>query len=163
VPDRGEAPEPMLDIARGDQRLSRHLRSSLELLRDRSDDDDFRRQLDDVLAGRQSLREAAFTGTFERGLTPHFEAGLRHWEQLSEAEREALAREGEVVVDLETGPLAEQQPAAAEPVAPATTTPPTSASRERTGEHPVPPQTHVPTVHDGWEGSDGFLGRTTDR
>jgi hypothetical protein len=163
VPDRGEAPEPMLDVARGDQLLSRHLRRSIELLRDHTDDKDFRRQLDDVLAGRQSLREAAFTGTFDRGLSPHFERGLREWERLSEAEHDRLAQEGEAVVDVDTGPLAEQPPAAGEPAAPATAPPPSPAPRERSTSHPARPQSDLPTVQDGWEGPDGSPGRTTDR
>src|SRR5262245_14783842 len=93
------APEPMLDVARGDQGLSRHLRESLRVLRDRAEDAAFRRQLDDVLSGRLSLREAALTGTFERGLTPHFDRGMRWWEELPEQERARLAREGQAALD----------------------------------------------------------------
>lgn len=91
--------EPMLDIARGDRALSRHLRRSLEALRERTDDRDFRRQIDDILAGRVSLRNAAFTGTFERGLTPHFKLGMQRWQEVSEEERERLAEEGRAAFD----------------------------------------------------------------
>ncbi len=87
--------EPMMDIARGDKAVSRHLRDSLKLIRDKSDDPYFKSMVDDILAGRQSLREAAFSSTFERGLSPMFEAGLQKFEELSEEETQRMAQEGE--------------------------------------------------------------------
>lgn len=99
-----EPDEPMMDVARGDKAVSKHLRASLEVLRDQSNDPDFRRQLDDVLAGHLSLREAAFSGVFERGIAAPFEAGMQWYEQLPEDERERLAGQGEA----EFAQLAEQ-------------------------------------------------------
>lgn len=85
----------MLDVAQGDPALSRHLRNSLELLRDRTDDQDFRRLADDVLAGRRGLRDVASAPAFARVLNPEVERFAQRYEELSDAEREALARQGE--------------------------------------------------------------------
>ncbi|HEY0700929.1 MAG TPA: hypothetical protein VGD43_24360 [Micromonospora sp.] len=86
---------PMLDVAQGDPALSRHLRNSLQLLRDRSDDEDFRRLADDVLAGRRGLRDVATAPEFSRVLNPQVERFAERWEELSDAERAALAAQGE--------------------------------------------------------------------
>lgn len=88
-----------MDVARGDRAVSRHLRESLKVLRDKSEDQDFRRQIDDILAGRVSLREAAFTGTFERGIAAPFEAGMRWFEELPEEEVQEMAAQGETAFD----------------------------------------------------------------
>jgi len=87
--------EPMLDVARGDKAVSEHLRESLKNLRDDSDDKDFRRLIDDVLSGEMSLREAAMTDLFDRGIAKPLEQTMRQLDQLSESERERLADEGE--------------------------------------------------------------------
>jgi hypothetical protein len=149
--------EPTLDIARGDEALSRQLRRSLATLRDGTEDEDFRRQLDDVIAGRMSLREAAFTGTFDRGLAPHFERGMQRLQEMSEAEREQLAQEGQAALDRLAAEAAQQR--AAEPAPHSTTSPSLSPEPEpeRSASQPPAPQTGLPTVHDGWEGSGGVL------
>ncbi|MQA85807.1 MAG: hypothetical protein GEV03_14600 [Streptosporangiales bacterium] len=71
--------EPMIDIARGDPVRSRQLRAALKTLRDRSNDREFRRLVDDVLAGRRALRDVARTQTFDRVVTPlaHVRRGTR--------------------------------------------------------------------------------------
>lgn len=56
--------EPMMDVACSDPALSEELRDALALLRDRSDNDEFRTLVDDVLAGRCSLFEASGTAAF---------------------------------------------------------------------------------------------------
>jgi hypothetical protein len=56
--------EPMMDVARSDPELSQELREALALLRDGSDNDEFRTLVDDVLAGRCSLTEASGTAAF---------------------------------------------------------------------------------------------------
>ncbi|MBO0880082.1 MAG: hypothetical protein J2P17_06935 [Mycobacterium sp.] len=86
---------PMLDVALGDRAVSQFLRSSLGTLRDGSDDKDFRRLVDDVLRGELSLREAATSDVFERGIVQPFEEGMRQYERLPEAERARRAAEGE--------------------------------------------------------------------
>lgn len=62
--------EPILDIARGDKAISEHLRRSLALLRERSDNEDFRRLADDILAGRAHLRDVFTSPAFAAGLNP---------------------------------------------------------------------------------------------
>lgn len=56
--------EPMTNVACGEPPVSDELRDALTLLRDRSDDDEFRRLVDDVLAGRCSLFDASATPAF---------------------------------------------------------------------------------------------------
>jgi hypothetical protein len=56
--------ELMADGGCGDPELSQELRDALTLLRDHSDNDNFRTLVDDVLAGRRSLVEASGTAAF---------------------------------------------------------------------------------------------------
>jgi hypothetical protein len=87
--------EPLLDVAGGDPALSRHLRGSLRLLRDKSDDPEFRRLADDILEGRRGLREASRSPVFARVLDPRVDEFARRYDQLSEDERAGLAAEGQ--------------------------------------------------------------------
>ena len=87
--------EPVLDVAQGDPALSRHLRNSLKLLRDRTEDRDFQRLADDVLAGRLSLREVATSPSFARVLNPEVERFAERYEALTDEERAELAAQGE--------------------------------------------------------------------
>jgi hypothetical protein len=87
-------PEPLLDAAGGDPALSLHLRNSLRVLRARSDDREFRRLVDDVLAGRRSLRDAGRSPAFTRVLDTGVADFGRHYDQLSEDDRVGLAAEG---------------------------------------------------------------------
>lgn len=52
------------DVACSDPELSEELREAFTLLRDRSDNDEFRALVDDVLAGRCGLFEASGTAAF---------------------------------------------------------------------------------------------------
>lgn len=56
----------MTDVACGEPELSAELRDALALLRDRSEDDEFRMLVDDVLAGRTSLLDASGTPAFSK-------------------------------------------------------------------------------------------------
>ena len=56
--------EPMKDVACSEPELSEELRDALTLLRDQSDNEDFRTLADDVLAGKRSLLEASGTAAF---------------------------------------------------------------------------------------------------
>jgi hypothetical protein len=56
--------EPTTHVACEEPALSDELRDALTLLRDRSDDDEFRTLVEDVLAGRSSLFDAAATPAF---------------------------------------------------------------------------------------------------
>lgn len=87
--------DPLLDVARGDPAWSSHLRQALHRLRDTSDDSEFRELVEDVLQGRRSLRDVAFTPAFERVMNPRVEAFAERYEQLSQDERDRLADEGE--------------------------------------------------------------------
>ena len=93
--------EHMLDVAHGDPALARHLRQSLQLLRQRADSDDFRRLVDDVLTGRTSLRDAYTTPAFAAGLNPGVEQFARRYEQLDPDERAHLAEQGQQALNAE--------------------------------------------------------------
>ncbi|MGH3932048.1 MAG: hypothetical protein ACRDTF_18970 [Pseudonocardiaceae bacterium] len=58
--------EPMTDVACGEPELSAELRDALALLRDRSEDDEFRTLVGEVLAGRTSLLDASGTTAFSK-------------------------------------------------------------------------------------------------
>jgi hypothetical protein len=101
--------EPVLDVAQGDPALSHHLRNSLRLLRDRTDDEDFRRLADDVLDGRPGLRDIATSPAFSRVLDPQVERFAQRYEELSDAERAALATEGEAQFAAEREQIARER------------------------------------------------------
>jgi hypothetical protein len=86
--------QPLLDVARGNQELSNHLRNALRTLRERSDNEDFRRVVDDVLAGRSGLRDVYLTPAFAAGLDPGVRQFARRYDELSPEERAALAEQG---------------------------------------------------------------------
>lgn len=90
-----ERDEPVLDVAHGNKALSRHLTASLRLLRDRSDNDDFRRLATEVLNGQASLRDVYDTPAFAAGIEPGVRSFAERWEELSQEERDHLAAEGE--------------------------------------------------------------------
>lgn len=56
--------EPLTDLACGDPELSTEVREALTLLRERSDDEEFRELVEDVLTGRCSLFDASGTAAF---------------------------------------------------------------------------------------------------
>jgi hypothetical protein len=87
--------DPMLDVARGDKARSAFLRASLVKLRDGSGDEQFRTMVDDVLSGRRSLREAAVSEVFNRGIAEKLDEGTRRYQALSDEEKESLAAQGE--------------------------------------------------------------------
>jgi hypothetical protein len=91
----GPEQEPTLDVARGDVALSRHLKNSLEVLKDKVDDPEFGRMVDDITAGRRSLRDMVRSPVFARALDPLVEQGAETYRNLSDEERETLARQGE--------------------------------------------------------------------
>ncbi|RKS74948.1 hypothetical protein BZB76_3472 [Actinomadura pelletieri DSM 43383] len=84
---------PMMDIARGDQSASRAVRKNLEILRDKSENPQFQRFVQEVLDGRMSLREAARSPLFDAELSPHIDKFKEKWD-------ETMA-EGQEVVDAE--------------------------------------------------------------
>jgi hypothetical protein len=86
--------EPMLDIARGNAVVSRQLHRSLRALRDNSHDPTFRRIVDEVLAGRISLRAAFSDPRFTGGLEPGITQFKQTYDALDPHERARLADEG---------------------------------------------------------------------
>ncbi|MBB5870770.1 hypothetical protein F4553_004149 [Allocatelliglobosispora scoriae] len=98
--------EPILDVARGDRAISQHLRHSLSLLRERSDNEDFRRLADDILAGRAHLRDVFSSPAFAAGLNPFVERFAERYEQLSDAERAEMAASGRAELEAERARLA---------------------------------------------------------
>lgn len=91
----GPEQEPNLDIARGDAALSKHLKNSLGVLKDKVDDPEFKRLVDDITSGRRSLRDMVNTPVFARALDPLVEQGAQTYRNLSEEEREELGAQGE--------------------------------------------------------------------
>lgn len=94
--DPNEAP---LDIARGDRGLSQHLKASMRLLAERSEDHEFKALIKDALEGRRSLRDLAGSPAFERTLTPLVSSFAEKYRSLSEDERESMADEGQRQLD----------------------------------------------------------------
>lgn len=90
-----ERPEPTYDVAGADLGASRQLRKSLETLRSAELGPEVRKQLDDVIAGRMSMREFgksdAFAGILDRVLTPQ---AMNKLSGLSPTELEAMADQG---------------------------------------------------------------------
>ncbi|NEW25388.1 hypothetical protein [Nocardia cyriacigeorgica] len=90
-----QQPDPTYDVAGADLGASRQLRKSLEALRSAAPGADVRKQLDDVIAGRVSMREFgrsdAFAGILDRVLTPQ---AMNKLSTLSPAELEAMAEQG---------------------------------------------------------------------
>jgi hypothetical protein len=91
--------DPVLDIARGDPAVSKALSSSLKILRDRSDDPAFKTMVDDILAGKKSLREAASSQAFNQGISVKAHAGFEWYRNLSDEERERGAEQGRAQLD----------------------------------------------------------------
>lgn len=103
--------ETMMDVACGDVGLSRHLKNSLRVIRDKTGDEDFKKLADDIIAGKQSLREASQSDVFSRVLDPQVEAASTELASMSDEEREELARTGEKQLDaLGEAPPTERNP-----------------------------------------------------
>jgi hypothetical protein len=80
--------EPLAGGGCEDPALSQELRDALTLLRDHSDNGDFRTLIDDVLAGRCSLGEASETAAFSNVV---FASIAQEFDQLTEEEKGRLA------------------------------------------------------------------------
>jgi hypothetical protein len=78
---------PLLPGAPLPDAVQAHLRRSLELLRDQAEDPAVRRRMDDVLAGRASLRDLARDDGFSAMMTPLVERGMQRLDDLTPEER----------------------------------------------------------------------------
>ncbi len=85
--------EPMTEVGcGGEPALSQELREALALLREHTDNDDFRTLVDDVLAGRCSLADASGTAAFSNVV---FASIAQEFAGLTEDEKRGLvAQEG---------------------------------------------------------------------
>jgi hypothetical protein len=80
--------EPSMDGGYADPEPSPELRDALTLLREHSDNEDFRALVDDVLAGRCSLIDASATEAFSNVV---FAGIAQEFAQLSDDEKQRLA------------------------------------------------------------------------
>lgn len=85
----------MLDIAHGDVALSKHLKNSLNLLRDKVDDPAFKSLVDEITSGRRSLRDTFTSPVFAQALNPLVGEAVEKYQEFSEEERQELVRIGE--------------------------------------------------------------------
>ena len=87
--------EPTTDVTCGEPAMTPDLRDALTLLRDRSDDDEFRTLVDDVLAGRSGLYDAATTPAFGAAV---FGRVVREFNErlatMTEEEKQAIVAQG---------------------------------------------------------------------
>lgn len=74
-----------------------HLRRSLEVLRDEAQDPAVRGRIEDVLAGRGTLRDLAGDGAFGAFVEPLVERGLRRIDELTPEERARVAADAEAL------------------------------------------------------------------
>ena len=84
--------EPAMGGGCPDPELSQELRDALTLLQDHSDNDTFRRLIDDVLAGRCSLMEASSTAAFSNVV---FAGIAQQFDQLTDDEKQRLAAQSQ--------------------------------------------------------------------
>ena len=84
--------EPMMDGGCAEPELSQQLRDALTLLRQHSDDDEFRRLVDDVLAGRCSLIAAAGSAAFSNVV---FAGIAQEFGRLTDEEKQRLASQAQ--------------------------------------------------------------------
>lgn len=82
---------PLLPTLVHEPKLGRSLRESLLVLRDQSEDGGLRDRIDEVIAGRGSLRDLARSPDFESFVTPYAERGYQQWEALDDDQRHDLA------------------------------------------------------------------------
>ncbi|EAQ00860.1 hypothetical protein JNB_11814 [Janibacter sp. HTCC2649] len=82
-------PKPLLETLRFEPRMEAHLRESLVILRDDSDDRALRKRIDDVLAGRASLRDLARSADFTAVIDSKIDRAVEEFDAIPEAEREA--------------------------------------------------------------------------
>ena len=108
VPPQPSLP-PLLPSLPTNRALDQHLRRSLEVLRDQTDDAALRRRIDDVVAGRSSLRALARDGAFGAMMQPLVERGLQQLDELTPEQRRD-AEDGAAAFDRGETPGAAPQP-----------------------------------------------------
>ena len=87
--------EPTAHTACGDPAMTEELRDALTLLRDRSDDGAFRELVDEVLAGRYSLYDAASSPAFAEAVFGRVVQDFNErFANMTEEEKQAIAAQG---------------------------------------------------------------------
>ncbi|MEU8894398.1 hypothetical protein [Nocardia sp. NPDC048505] len=94
-----DKPEVVFDVARGDLGLSRSLKASLEILRSATPDPAIRKQIEEVLAGRASMREFGLSDAFAKVLDGVPKQVFDQAASMSEEERARLAAQGEAELE----------------------------------------------------------------
>ncbi|AEI13633.1 hypothetical protein [Cellulomonas gilvus] len=92
-------PEPLLGITAQDAGMDRMLRRSLTELRDQNAGTPLGDLLDDVLAGRRSLRDVARTPEFDAAVAPAAQKATQQWAALSPEERDTLVAQGKAQLE----------------------------------------------------------------
>lgn len=82
-----------------DRRLDALLRDSLRTLRDRAEEPALRERIDDVLAGRASLRVLARSPEFEELVAPLARRGWQALEEMGPDERQQLTEDARARLD----------------------------------------------------------------
>lgn len=94
-----QQPEFVYDVANGDLGASRHLRKSLDVIRSATTDTDLRKTLDDVIAGRTSMRDFGTSDGFAKMLEQVAGPNLADMFTMSEEERDRLAEQGNAILE----------------------------------------------------------------
>ncbi|ASR56069.1 hypothetical protein [Cellulomonas sp. PSBB021] len=85
---------PLLSVTAGDAGADRVLRRQVAALRDQAVGTPLGDMLDDVLAGRRTLRDVARTPEFDEVVAPAARVATEQWAALTPQERETLVAQG---------------------------------------------------------------------
>lgn len=105
---------PLLPSLPANPALDDHLRRSLAVLRDQSEDAALRARIDDVIRGRSSLRSLAREGAFGAMMEPLVRRGMQQVAELSDDERR-VAEDGAAAFERGEAPDAGRAPGAPGP------------------------------------------------
>lgn len=98
----GDERSPILPTLRNEPRLEAHVRESLRILRDSTEDPALRRRIEAVVAGRGSLRELARSPEFTAMANARIDRAVAEYEAIPAAQREAELRQK--IVEAHTTP-----------------------------------------------------------
>lgn len=124
--------EPILDIARGDIGMSRHLRQALKIIADSGVDKGLEKQLREIANGNGSVRDLQSNESFLRMTDPVIADAQQELATQTPEERQRLAERGNAILEGYRQhdpniPKPTEPPAAARPPAPDPAPNPTSA------------------------------------
>ncbi|WP_227983198.1 hypothetical protein [Nocardia spumae] len=128
-------PEFSFDVAQGDLGASRQLRRSLETIKSAVTDPHLRKQLDDVLSGRRSMRDFGTSDAFAGIMDSVPPSQLNRALTMPEDQRLALAQRGEQELERLRN---EQEEPPSPPVRPAPSPPSPPDRPKDTGSQVIP-------------------------